>query len=116
MKSFLSILPLLLLFGSNNPITEESVAEKAKRIHDKVLTIDSHTDTPLWMTREGFDIGVNNTVITRGSKVDLARMEEGGLDAAFFAVFVGKGPRDDSGNAKAYERAMILFDTLYAAI
>jgi membrane dipeptidase len=43
-------------------------------------------------------------------------MKEGGLDAAFFAVFVGQGPRDDSGNAKAYERAIRLFDTLYAAV
>jgi membrane dipeptidase len=116
MKRLLYTLPFLLIFSCNNPISEEDVVAKAKRIHDQVLTIDSHVDTPLWMTREGFDIGVDNSEITRGSKVDLARMQEGGLDAAFFAVFVGQGPRDDSGNAKAYERAIRLFDTLYSAV
>lgn len=116
MKRILLLLPLLILFACNNQITEEDVVAETKRIHDKVLTIDSHMDTPLWMTREGFDIGIDNSEGARGSKVDLARMEKGGLDAAFFAVFVGQGSRDEAGNARAYERAMILFDTLYAAI
>lgn len=116
MKKLLLLLPLIFLFACNNHVTEEDVVAEAKRIHDKVLTIDSHMDTPLWMTREGFDIGTDNSEAARGSKVDLARMEEGGLDAAFFAVFVGQGPRDEDGNAKSRERALVLFDTVYNAI
>ncbi len=110
------LLPILAMISCINEITEEDVVAKAKRIHDNVLTIDSHTDTPMWMTRDGFDITVDNSESARGSKVDLARMKEGGLDAVFFAVFLGQGPRDEAGNAKAYERAMILFDTLHKAI
>jgi len=116
MKKLLLLLPLLLLFACNNPVTEEDIVAKAERIHNKVLTIDSHMDTPLWMTRAGFDIGIDNSEAARGSKVDLSRMEEGGLDAAFFAVFVGQGPRDEDGNAKSRERALVLFDTVYNAI
>lgn len=116
MRRLLYLLPLILLITCNQPVTEEDVLAKAKEIHDNVLTIDSHMDTPMWMTREGFKIGDDNSVSVKGSKVDLPRMEEGGLDAAFFAVFIGQGPRTDSGNNIAYQRAMILFDTLYAAI
>lgn len=116
MRRLLYLLPLILLITCNQPVTEEDVLAKAKEIHDNVLTIDSHMDTPMWMTREGFKISDDNSVSVKGSKVDLPRMEEGGLDAAFFAVFIGQGPRTDSGNNIAYQRAMILFDTLYAAI
>lgn len=116
MKRLLFLLPLSLLVSCNNQISEEDVVAEAKRIHDKVLTIDSHTDTPMWMTREGFDISSDNSETSRGSKVDLARMQEGGLDAAFFAVFVGQGTRDPEGNAKARERAMAMFDTIHNAI
>lgn len=116
MKKLLLLLPLLVLLACNNPVTDEDVVAEAKRIHDKVLTIDSHMDTPLWLTREGFDIGLDNSASARGSKVDLARMEEGGLDAAFFAVFIGQGPRDEEGNTKARQRALVLFDTVYNAI
>ncbi len=70
----------------------------------------------MWMTRESFDIGADNTESSKGSKVDLVRMQEGGLDAAFFAVFVGQGPRDEDGNAKVRERALIMFDTIHNAI
>ncbi|MCK5766346.1 MAG: dipeptidase, partial [Bacteroidales bacterium] len=92
------------------------VVAKAKEIHNNVLTIDSHMDTPMWMTREGFDIGVDNTESFRGSKVDLPRMQSGGLDAAFFAVFTGQGNRDEEGNAKVRVRALAMFDTIHNAI
>ena len=116
MKRLFFLFPLLLLFACNQPISEEDVVAKARRIHNNVLTIDSHMDTPLWMTRDGFDIGKNNSESSRGSKVDITRMEDGDLDAAFFAVFVGQGPRDEEGNKKGRERALALFDTVYNAI
>lgn len=110
----------LIAFGiftsCNNTITEEDILAQAKEIHNKVLTVDSHTDTPMWMTRDNFDISKDNTENARGSKVDLMRMQEGGLDACFFAVFVGQGDRDEAGNAKARERALTMFDTIHAAI
>ncbi len=110
------LLPIILLVSCNNPITELDVVAKAKEIHNNVLTIDSHMDTPMWMTREGFDIGLDNTESFRGSKVDLARMQAGGLDAAFFAVFVGQGDRDEEGNARVRARALAMFDTIHNAI
>jgi membrane dipeptidase len=43
-------------------------------------------------------------------------MEEGGLDGAFFAVFVGQRERDDAGNAYAKRRALQLFDSIHSAV
>ncbi|MCD4724685.1 MAG: dipeptidase [Bacteroidales bacterium] len=107
---------LLLSSCTQQPPTEAELIEKAKAIHEKILTIDSHADTPMWMTREGFDIGKDNSESSKGSKVDLTRMEEGGLDACFFAVFVGQSSRDKEGNMKARNRAIAMFDTIHNAI
>lgn len=46
-------------------------------------------------------------------KVDLPRMAEGGLDAAFFAVFVGQGERTPEGYARAKEQALALLDAIH---
>jgi len=79
---------------------------KIARLHQSILTIDTHCDTPLHMMREGWKIGERHEPGERGSgKVDLPRMKEGGLDAQFFAVFVGQGERNPEGYAKAQTRA-----------
>ncbi|MDH5468512.1 MAG: dipeptidase, partial [Candidatus Aminicenantes bacterium] len=46
-------------------------------------------------------------------KVDLPRMAEGGLDAEFFAVFIGQGERMPEGYARAKERAMDMLDAIH---
>lgn len=85
---------------------------KAGKIHRQALTIDSHNDTPIRMTREGFDIGVRHDPYKENSKVDLVRMKEGGLDGAFFAVFLSQGPRNAESRELVKQRALIIFDTL----
>ncbi|MBN1199858.1 MAG: dipeptidase [Bacteroidales bacterium] len=89
---------------------------KAKKIHEQILTIDSHNDTPLRMVRPGFDWSERHDAKTDRSHVDLMRMEEGGLDGAFFAVFISQGPRTPEGYENAKQRALRVFDTLRNAI
>jgi membrane dipeptidase len=43
-------------------------------------------------------------------------MDEGGLDGLFFAVFVGQGERTEEGNLRAREKALAIFDSIYAFI
>jgi membrane dipeptidase len=90
--------------------------EKERRFHQSLLTIDSHTDTPLNIMRRGQDLSVRSDPKKTGSKVDFPRMKEGGLDGVFFAVFVGQGPRTPEGNEKAMQTALTIFDTLHAVI
>ena len=109
MKAPLStvILSLAILF-----VSCESVEEEAQRIHNKVFTIDSHTDTPMRFTNSDFDISKEHNPHDGGGKVDIPRMEKGGLDAIFFAVFIGQGPSDSIGNAKAYAKADNIFNAI----
>lgn len=81
-------------------------------VHKLVLTLDSHCDTPLWLTYEDYDVGVRHDVNERQNRVDLPRMKEGGLDASFFAVFLGQGPRNDSANQAAWKEANEIIDKI----
>ncbi len=93
-----------------------SIEDEAARIHSNVFTIDSHTDTPLKFMNEEFDLAENHDSREGGGKIDIPRMEQGGLDAAFFAVFLGQGVRDSMGHEKAFAKAEEIFDATYKAI
>lgn len=88
----------------------QSIEQKAAEIHDKVFTIDSHTDTPLKFFNGDFDIGIEHEGRKGEGKIDIPRMEKGGLDAVFFAVFIGQGDRDSLGHAQAFEKAEQIFE------
>lgn len=90
--------------------------ERAKKIHASALTVDSHVDTPMWLTREGFDFTENHSNDKRPSKLDLPRMVEGGLDGVFFAVFVGQDERTPEGNANALAQANRIIDSIYSMV
>ena len=104
-----SLVLVLLLNACQS--ANESTEEKAARIHEKVLTIDTHCDTPLMLSREGFDLGQRNDPSKRGGRVDFIRMQEGGMDAMFFAIFVGQGERTPEGNERAKDRAFRILES-----
>lgn len=108
-----SILVIGLMFSScNQTLTDEEMTEKALEIHHSVLTIDTHNDTPMSFGRSNFDFGERHDFAKSGSRMDLPRMAEGGLDGAFFAVFVGQGARTPEKNKEAYDRAIKVFKNI----
>ncbi len=103
----------LLLFSCTSEQSEESLLANAQDIHQRVLTVDTHADTPSRLLRGNWNIGERHDPEERGSGcIDLPRMKEGGLDAEFFAVFVGQGERSPEGYARAKERAEQLLDAI----
>ena len=89
MRARPSILSLLLMMAMP--------AAAAGPAPDGLLTVDSHVDIPdAYMREARFDAGRDSVL-----KVDLGKMERGGLDAAFFVVFVEQGALDADGYAKA---------------
>ncbi|MCB2196082.1 MAG: dipeptidase [Bacteroidetes bacterium] len=96
--------------------TEKTIEEKALEIHDEIVSIDTHSDTPLNFLEEGFDIGKWNNFDSTYTRVDFPRMKAGRLDGIFMAVFVGQGPRTEDGNQQAKERALEIFDALHDQI
>jgi len=95
--------------------TEEALVQRALEIHKKVLTVDTHADTPLRMIEPGFDMGERHDPKETGSKVDYPRMIEGDLDAIFFAAFVAQDIRDDDGNTKAKALCLQMIDSIIAS-
>ena len=89
--------------------SQESIEEKAARIHEKAFTVDSHNDTPMRFSDTSYNMSERHDSRKGGGKVDFARMKEGGLDGAFFAVFVGQGPLTEEGRESAYQRALRIF-------
>lgn len=88
--------------------------KKALRIHERALTIDTHCDTPMEMIKAGFDIGDEHH--SPYIRVDLPRMKAGGLDAMFFAVWVGQKPRTDENYITAYQLAHQMLDSIHSAV
>ena len=87
---------------------EEKLMEKAKKIHKKVITIDTHND-----------INVNNFTHDHNytenldTQVNLPKMEEGDLDVSWLIVYTGQGDLDEEGYKKAYENAISKFEAIH---
>ncbi|MDQ7063679.1 MAG: dipeptidase [candidate division KSB1 bacterium] len=101
---------LLLLTGvliSACQSGQSSVEDRALRIHEAVLTVDTHIDWPSHQFRNPeFDPGKRHEPgrLTSG-QWDLVRMKEGGLDAVFMSIFTRQGPRTEEGHRKAKDHA-----------
>ncbi|MFH1852119.1 MAG: dipeptidase [Candidatus Neomarinimicrobiota bacterium] len=106
------LLVLILLSGCS----EAGIKRRAARIHEKVWTVDTHTDTPLQIYRHNVDLGQRGDIKIDGGQVDFIRMREGGLDAAFFAAFIAQGDRTPAGNSRARARAMDIIQSIYQAV
>ncbi len=111
-KLFLFIAAGLIIISS---CTQQNLTE-AEKIHQQALTIDTHSDTPMRFMRGNFDPGVRHNPHKDGSKVDFVRMKEGGLDAQFFAAFLGQGKRDEYSLEQAVIKAHDIIDSIYAVV
>ena len=86
--------------------------------HLGLLTVDTHCDTPLRIVGDAIDPSKDNSVLRSRSKVDFPRMERGGLDAAFFAIFIGQGERSEAGFETAWKKMLMyreVIDSVLAA-
>lgn len=90
--------------------------KRAQDIHFSLLVLDSHCDTPLNLLDDGLDLGRWNDVKKDKSRVDFPRMEAGGVDASFFAVFIGQGKRDKESNQKVKQQALDIFKAIERSV
>jgi membrane dipeptidase len=108
MKFFYVIVFSVFVFSCSIAKKEESLLEKSKSIHKKVMTLDTHVDINV----SNFTDSINYTQ-KLSSQVNLPNMEEGGLDVAFFIVYTGQGELNEEGYDKAYENAMRKFKAIH---
>ncbi len=115
--SLLAPFTLLATACDRPPDTDDDIVARAAEIHARVLAIDTHDDIPPNFATAAADPGA-----PEGRQVTLPRMREGGLDAAFFIVYVGQTERTEENYATAKADALVKFaaihrmaDTLYPA-
>ena len=83
-----------------------AAALPAQAQQDPPVTIDTHVDIPFnYMGEPRFDVGKDTRLL-----VDLGKMERGGLNAAFFVIWVPKHQLDAAGYAKAVQQASQKYD------
>ena len=110
---FLSFIILYACDNQNNTAKKEQLTNaellvKATRIHDEVLTLDSHIDINV----KNFTDSVNYTQ-KLDNQVNLPKMEEGGLDVAWFIVYTGQESLDIEGYDEAYKKAIAGFNAIH---
>lgn len=98
-----TLIALALLTGSAQAT---DVPPTIRALHERLLVLDSHLDTPMQLARPGWDISQRHRYADDLSQVDLPRMREGGLDGGFFAVFTPQGPRTAEGRTLASEHGL----------
>jgi microsomal dipeptidase-like Zn-dependent dipeptidase len=92
-------------------VRETALEKKARAIHDRVITLDTHADIDLAnFTPE------RNYTQDLPTKVNLPKMIKGQLDAIFFIVYVGQGPLTPDGYAAAYQQATAKFDAIHRLV
>jgi membrane dipeptidase len=107
---FFPILLALLVMSGCQPAaeTEEELVERARGIHERVITLDTHDDINVANFTEE-----SNYTMDLDTQVNLPKMRAGGLDVAWLIVYTGQGDLDEAGYAAAYENAISKFDAIH---
>ena len=98
MKRYLPFLPALLLFMALGFTVQQdetaALLKRAEKLHNKIISIDTHTDTALELVKPDVDL----------SKVqaDFAKLRAGRVDCCFYPIFVDQGPLEDASRDSAY--------------
>ena len=88
--------------------TEAQLIERAQGIHQRVITLDTHAD----INTSNFT-ATNNYTSDLDTQVNLPKMEQGGLDVAWFIVYTGQSTLDEAGYAAAYANAIDKFEAIH---
>lgn len=81
-------------------VQESAEFKAAKALHSKILTLDSHCDTPMF-----FPQGINFAARDPKILVDLHKMTEGHLDASIMVAYLEQQERDEASLENATAKA-----------
>ena len=87
---------------------DAALLRRAEKLHDKILSIDTHTDTALSLIKPDADL----------SKVqaDFAKLREGRVDCCFYPIFVDQGPLDEASRQQAFDETRARMEAIRAYI
>lgn len=88
-------------------LADAPVPTKAERaLHERLLTLDTHLDTPASLVLPGWSIMARHRVAEDRTQVDVPRMVTGGLDGGFWAIYTPQGPLDPASMRAARDYAL----------
>ncbi len=85
-----------------------SLEERAKFIHKKVLTVDTHNDIDI----KNFTDSINYKQ-RLDTQINLPKMNEGGLDVTWLIVYTGQDSLSSEGYKQASENAISKFEAIH---
>lgn len=112
LRSYVIVIAALLCAwcGSQGP---SPTTKLVREFHERILTVDSACYAAVNLLKSNWDPGIRHRPGKTGSgQIDLRRMKEGGLDAAFFVIPVFNGARTPEGHARARESAMAAIEAV----
>ncbi len=110
-KLFLLVTMFTALIYSQGIDPAKALVEKARKIHQKVITIDTHDDINVKnFTKE------KNYTQDLPTQVNLPKMKKGGLDVAWFIVYTGQKDLNKESYKKAYNNAISKFDAIHLLV
>ncbi len=101
-------LSILSCSESNEPAVSEDPMAIAQAIHERVITLDTHAD----INTRNFTLETNYTQ-DLDTQVNLPKMDEGGLDVAWFVVYTGQGELGPEAYRDAHANAMDKFSAIH---
>lgn len=88
-------------------VGEARLYRRAKELHSRIISVDSHCDTPM-LFGQGYRLGQRSET----ALVDLHKMDEGALDVVTMVAYIPQGERD----ADSLARATAMADNLLLGI
>ncbi len=98
---------LTLAFSASIAQTSEPYLDQARELHQTMFSLDAHTDIPPGFATPDADPGQETP-----GKIDLPKMDRGGLTGAVFAVFVPQIKRTSDNYRQAHEQGMIMLNAI----
>jgi len=95
------------LAASSVPWRATAKPQDARALHQRLICLDTHLDTPASLARPGWDMMRRHSRASDFTQVDYPRMVEGGLDGGFFAIYTPQGPLTPEGMMAARDAALL---------
>jgi membrane dipeptidase len=107
---------LLALLATGACATPHAATDGGATLHQRLLTLDTHLDTPVYFSRPDWSFGDRHRYEDDLAQVDLGRMDEGDLDGGFFVIYTSQGPLSAEGYAAAREFAFKRADEIHTTL
>jgi len=98
---------IALLLSMTDAQAQSASSARSNALHERLLTLDTHLDTPALLARPGWSILDRHDADNDLSQVDYPRMVRGGLDGGFWVIFTPQGPRTQEATARARDSALL---------